>query len=393
MKILHTADWHLGQTFFQYDRQKEHEVFLDWLLEQIRQREVDVLLVAGDVFDTANPSSAAQRLYFGFITRLVRDCPDVQVIITGGNHDSYSRLEAPRDLLEAMQVSVRGGVGGMDRLDDLIIPLKKGGVCLAVPYIRQSDLSSGLAYAEGVRLIYSELIARAKAIGGPIVAMGHLLATGAELSSTDERTRSERSIVGGLEGVGPDIFDGADYVALGHLHKAQRVSGCDNVRYSGAPLPMSFAERNNRQGVVLVNTDEGLSVEKIEFDAPVKLLRIPSGEPLLKTEVISQILNLPSGPIGDDSPYLEVNVLITQPEPMLKEEIGKALEGKAVRLARVGTISRGDEGQERVISSVDELIQMCPMDVAQDVFMKKFGGEAMPAEMVQMLNEIIEEVK
>ena len=148
IRILHTADWHLGQTFFGYDRTEEHGVFLNWLAEEIRQKEIDALIIAGDVFDVSNPSAASQSMYYQFIYRVTAENPYLQIVIVAGNHDSAARLEAPLPLLQAMRTEVRGVVrkleGGEIDYDHLTVELKnrKGEVellCMAVPFLRQGD--------------------------------------------------------------------------------------------------------------------------------------------------------------------------------------------------------------------------------------------------------------
>ena len=165
MKILHTADWHLGQTFYEYDRREEHLHFLEWLKQQIRQHEIDVLLIAGDVFDSPNPSAESQRMYYRFLREVTSENPSLQIIIIAGNHDSAARLEAPNPLLEDMNVTVRGVVrrnaeGDID-LQHLIVPLYTEGevtaYCLAVPYLRQGDYPSAENYSKGVQLLYEQL--------------------------------------------------------------------------------------------------------------------------------------------------------------------------------------------------------------------------------------------
>ncbi len=318
---------------------------------------------------------------------------ELQVVIIAGNHDSAARLEAPNPLLEAMNVTVRGVVrktadGEID-YDNLIIPLDKGGVCLAVPYLRQGDYPHSQSYAEGVQNIYTELIERAKAKESePIIAMGHLQATGSEIS---EKDKSERPIIGGLETVSPESFDGGvAYTALGHLHRAQRVSGRDTVRYAGAPLPMSFAEKNNKQGVTVVTIGEETEIERLEFDAPVKLLTIQT-KPL--AEVLEEIATLPDGDTDKFSPFLEVKVLITEPEPSLRRDIELALGGKAVRLARLEAVIERADKEEPKIMTYEELQQIDPLNMATDIFKRKYGGDDMPTDMKTMLNEVIEEVQ
>ncbi|MFV0290980.1 MAG: exonuclease SbcCD subunit D [Mangrovibacterium sp.] len=393
MKIIHTADWHLGQTFFDYDRKAEHTQFLQWLREQIKAHDVDVLLVAGDVFDSPNPSADSQQQYYTFLKDITTENPTLQIIITAGNHDSAARLEAPNPLLETMHVTVRGLVkrtaAGEIDFDHLIVPLNKGGYCLAVPYLRQGDYPKSATYGEGVQAVYASLFDRIPDKTKPIIAMGHLQATGSEISEND---RAERSIIGGLECVSPSAFHSEiAYTALGHLHRAQRVSGRENVRYSGTPLPMSFAEKNNKQGVTLITLVDTCKIEHIEFDVPVKLLSIPR-EPLPLSEVLLEIKQLPDGELSETSPFLEIKVLITEPEPSLRIEVEKALDGKAVRLARIEAKMCRSKSAERTIS-YEELQKINPLDMATAIFKRKYGGDAMPQTMQDLLETVIREVE
>ena len=393
MKLIHTADWHLGQTFFEYDRKMEHTLFLVWLRKQIKLYEVDLLLIAGDVFDTPNPSAESQRMYYTFLREVTIENPNLQIIVTAGNHDSAARLESPSALLESMNVTVRGIVkrtaeGEID-LKHLIVPLDKGGYCLAVPYLRQGDYPNSDTYANGVQLMYSALYENVKDADRPIIVMGHMQATGSEISEND---RSERTIIGGLESISPDAFaSDISYIALGHLHRAQRVSGRDNVRYSGAPLPMSFAEKNNKQGVTLVTIADTTNIERLEFDTPVKLISIPkTPQPL--ASVLSEIANLTDGEVDEYSPFLEIRVLITEPEPSLRVQIERALDGKFVRLARLEAV-RVNVECERQIISYEELQNINPLDMATDIFIRKYGGDDMPEIMKNLMQTVIREVE
>jgi len=418
MKIIHTADWHLGQTFFEYDRRAEHALFLRWLRDQVKAYAVDVLLIAGDVFDSPNPSADSQRVYYGFLCDIAAENPQLQIVITAGNHDSANRLESPNALLDRINVSVRGVVrrtpeGDFD-LDYLTVPLRGGGVCMAVPYLRQGDYPSAESYGLGVKLLYDQLFdyAKTKADGGPIIAMGHLQATGSEISLDD---RSERTVIGGLECVSPDAFSKEIvYTALGHLHRGQRVSGRENVRYSGAPIPMSFAEKNNKQGVVLVSiapegagdgfvTDgsvtaasvtaasAGVMITRLHFESPVGLISIPKG-PMLLPDVLEAINELPVGPVLDDSPFLEIKVRVEGPEPSLRYQIEQALEGKAVRLTRISSTFPAQQAAQAKMN-YEQLQTMSPLDIAEDVYERNYGGIVMPDELKTMLQHVIREVE
>ncbi|MEG1511796.1 MAG: exonuclease SbcCD subunit D [Bacteroidales bacterium] len=399
MKLLHTADWHLGQTFFEYDRKAEHTIFLCWLKELVYNEKIDLLLIAGDIFDTPNPSAESQKIYYGFLKEITCENPNLQIIIVAGNHDSAARLEAPNPLLEEMNITVRGVVkltdSGEIDFNYLIIPLIKGGYCMAVPYLRQGDYPPALTYAQGVQKMYEELyknIINSKEQLGPIIAMGHLQATGSKISEND---RSERTVIGGLECISPNSFaQEIVYTALGHLHRGQRVSQRENLRYAGSPLPMSFAEKNNKQGVVIVeigevskNLYQATNINLVKFDSPAKLLSIPQ-KPLHLNEVLYEIEKLPNGDVTEYSPYLEVNVLITEPEPALRHRIEEALKTKAVRLARIAATIPKSKAEENVIT-YEQLQTINPMDMANDIFRRRYGGQEMPEKMKDLLQSVI----
>ena len=401
IRILHTADWHLGQTFFGYDRTKEHEAYLDWLLREIRKNEIDALIIAGDVFDVSNPSAASQRMYYEFIYRVTAENPGLQIVIVAGNHDSAARLEAPLPLLQAMRTEVRGVVRKLNEgeidYDHLAVELKnrEGEVevlCMAVPFLRQGDYpvveTEGNPYMEGVRELYTQLLqslwARRKT-NQAILAIGHLQATGSEIA---EKDYSERTVIGGLECVSPDTFsEKIAYTALGHIHKAQRVSGRENVRYAGSPIPMSFAEKHYHHGVVMVTLDEGCAVDirRIECPQLISLVSVPVGDPASPEKIIEMLRDLPE--VEGEAPYLEIKVLLEEPEPMLRQEIEDALVGKKYRLARIISAYR-QEG--RVEKEVDDwkrgLQEMSPLQIAQSAFEKVYQTE-MSAELTDLFQE------
>ena len=391
MNIIHTADWHLGQTFYGYDRSREHAVFLDWLCGKVKENGTGLLLIAGDVFDSPNPSAEAQRMFYSFLTRVTAENPDLQVIITAGNHDSAARLEAPESLLGVFNTSISGVVHYVDgeiEYDRMIVPIKEGGCCLAVPYLRHNDLPEADTYVQGVSKLYNELYRIAKSKGYfPIIAMGHLQASGAEVSVGDT---SEYAIIGGMEGVDAQFAnEGIAYTALGHLHKAQRVARRENVRYSGAPLPMSFAERNNIQSVTqVILNGESCTIEKIAFDVPVKLKSIPAKpEPI--ENVLKALAELPTGDTDDNSPYLEVNVLVKAVDPALRQQIEEAIIGKSVRLVRIqATSETAHTEQYQSPMTYDDFKRKAPSEIIQNIYRKQCGEE-MPEYLLEKLNEII----
>ena len=258
-----------------------------------------------------------------------------------------------------------------------------------VPYLRQGDYPSAENYSKGVQLLYEQLFNEVKEKGLPVIAMGHLQATGSEISEDD---RSERTVIGGLECVSPDAFDEAiAYTALGHLHRSQRVSHRENVRYSGTPMPMSFAERNNASGVVMITISaEGTGIERLAFEPLAGVMSIPrQARPL--EEVLQAIGDLPDGDVTLRSPYLEIKILMTEPEPSYKYKIEEALKGKAVRLARIAAMLPQKKASGIVATSYEELQTIRPLDMALDVFKRKYGGTEMPDTMKQLLESVIKE--
>ena len=401
IRILHTADWHLGQTFFGYDRTQEHEHFLDWLAGVLTKNKIDVLIVAGDVFDVSNPSAASQRMFYRFIHRVTTENPRLQLVVVAGNHDSAARLESPLPLLQEMRTEIKGIVrkqNGKIDYEHLLVELKNAAgeveaLCLAVPFLRQGDYpvveTEGNPYAEGVKELYARLLKYAlkkRTDGQALVAVGHLLATGSEIA---EKDHSERIIIGGLESVSPESFpEQIVYTALGHIHKAQRVSGRENIRYAGSPLPMSFAEKHYHHGVVKVTLDEGwaVEIEKLEYTPLVRLLSIPATEAAAPDEVLDELRGLEL-PEDEPMPYLEVKVKLSEPEPMLRQQVEEILEGKPVRLARIVSFYRqAAEGsvEEEVLTA--GLQEMNPLQIVKATFENSYQTE-MPEVLVNLFQE------
>ena len=405
MKILHTADWHIGQTFHEYDRSYEHQQFLDWLVTTIKGKQIDVLLISGDVFDLSNPSAASVKMFYTFLRKAVKISSDLQIIITAGNHDSASRLESPKPLLESSNIHIIGLVerkedGSID-YEKLIIPIKdKAGDikawCMAVPFLRMGDYlvipNCGNPYAEGVVKLYDEIFQHAgakKQVGQSIICMGHLHTQNAEVTDMD---KSERLIMGGVECISAAAFhEGIKYVALGHIHKAQRIGGKDHIRYCGSPIPMSFSELNYKHQVVVFDLDaECISnLELIEVPLSVKLLRLPSRNSKL-SEVLSALDQLPtSGAQGELAPYLEVRVLLDGPEPGLRHKIETALIGKYVRLAKIDVkypVSASAETDSE-FAAADQLEELKPVEVFTKLYQSKFNGPV--PEIIQELFNLV----
>ena len=375
--------------------------FLDWLAGVLTKNKIDVLIVAGDVFDVSNPSAASQRMFYRFIHRVTTENPRLQLVVVAGNHDSAARLESPLPLLQEMRTEIKGIVhkqNGKIDYEHLLVELKNAAgeveaLCLAVPFLRQGDYpvveTEGNPYAEGVKELYARLLKYAlkkRTDGQALVAVGHLLATGSEIA---EKDHSERIIIGGLESVSPESFpEQIVYTALGHIHKAQRVSGRENIRYAGSPLPMSFAEKHYHHGVVKVTLDEGwaVEIEKLEYTPLVRLLSIPATEAAAPDEVLDELRGLEL-PEDEPMPYLEVKVKLSEPEPMLRQQVEEILEGKPVRLARIVSFYRqAAEGsvEEEVLTA--GLQEMNPLQIVKATFENSYQTE-MPEELVNLFQE------
>ncbi|TNC72486.1 exonuclease subunit SbcD [Janthinobacterium lividum] len=404
MRLLHTSDWHLGQTLHNFERGYEHQRFLDWLLDTLVAEQADVLLVAGDVFDNANPSAASQKQLYVFLQQARARLPALQLVVVAGNHDSAGRLEAPGPLLAAHGTHVIGHLlrdeaGNID-LERLLLPLagSDGQVqawCLAVPFLRPGDVpklpagDTQDAYLGGIALLYRQLTDLALARRQPgqaIVAMGHCHMVGGEMSNDSER----RIVIGGTEMLPSGIFDTAiAYAALGHLHKAQAVGGQEHIRYCGSPIPLSFAEVNYRHQVLCLDIDgEQLTeVRVIEVPRAVPLLRVPA-TPAPINEVLAQLaaLDVPAAP-PEAQPFLEVRVRLDAPEPGLRTRIETALDGKPVRLAKIETSSAARSSAPENLT-LDQLAQLQPDDIFRRLYLQKYGKEA-PPEQLSALAELL----
>ena len=418
MRLLHTSDWHLGQTLHNHDRTYEHQCFLDWLADTLVEERIDVLLVAGDIFDTANPSSSAQRQLYRFLQQARARVPHLQVVVIAGNHDSPGRLEAPTPLLEAHGTIVVGNVlrrgdGEID-LERLLVPLHdRDGTtaawCLAVPFLRPGDLPRLRAadgdehtasspidpYLHGTTLLYRQAHALAReraAAGQAIIAMGHCHMARSQPSEDSER----RIVIGGSEALPVSLFDPSiAYAALGHLHLAQRVGGQEHIRYCGSPLPLSFSEVGYQHQVLRIDLDEGKvgAITPLLIPRPVQLLRVPAAPaPLEDALAALAALELDPELPPQAWPYLEVRVLLDGPEPGLRSRVEAALEGKPVRLAKIEPtrklVAAGDDAEAL---SLDQLAQLQPDDIFRRLWRQKYGDEA-PPEQIDAFAELFHAV-
>ncbi|MCF8366829.1 MAG: exonuclease subunit SbcD [Bacteroidales bacterium] len=326
MKILHTSDWHIGHKLYGNDRFEEHRLFFDWLSNTIQKQQIDVLLVCGDIFDVGYPSNLALKTYYQLLKDLIKTNLR-KVIIIGGNHDFVSTLEAPREILEVLNVSIVGGASG--NLSDEIIEIKNDDgsielVVAAVPYLREKDVRipvAGETYDDRIKAIRRGIVKHYTDLAGlaqkyfskkiPVIATGHLYMQGSKLSE------SERDIhLGNLAGVSAGEFpSNFAYYALGHIHRPQSLASDPPVIYSGSPIALSYSEQFNKKSVRIIEfTDGKLSHEKFEIPAIRKLKSFEGSF----VHLPGMVKNYTADSLLPD--WLELNIVEEDYNPLLARE-------------------------------------------------------------------------
>jgi exonuclease SbcD len=346
MKILHTSDWHIGRTLYGRKRYDEFEVFLSWLADLLETQCVEVLLVAGDVFDNSTPSNRAQQLYYQFLGRIAHSSTCRHVVVIAGNHDSPSFLNAPRDLLRFLHVHVVGMA--TEPLADEVLLLKDDAgveklIVCAVPYLRDRDIRTAEAgeslkdkerkLLEGICSHYNhvcQLAEEKRAVLGrsiPMVAMGHLFTAGGH---TVEGDGVRELYVGSLAHVASNLFPGSiDYLALGHLHVPQMVGNIKTRRYAGSPLAMGFGEAQQLKSVCLVDFGEAVpQVNLIEVPTFQKLERISGSWSVISTR-LSELKS------SGTKVWLEIDYQGDQMQGNLRERLDDAIAGSAIEILRI----------------------------------------------------------
>jgi len=336
MKILHTSDWHLGRNLFGRKRYDEFEAFLHWLEELIKNEKIEILLIAGDIFDTTTPGNRAQELYYEFLNHVSGSCCR-HIIITGGNHDSPSFLNAPSTLLKNMNVHVIGSA--CEHPEDEIIDTGEALVC-AIPYLRERDLITAEAgesggdkdqrLAEGIRTHYEEvclLAEKQRKKNQPIIAMGHLFTAGGQ---TKEHDGVREIHVGTLAHIRGDAFpENIDYLALGHLHVPQKVAGSDIKRYCGSPIAMGFGEAEQQKTVIIVDFEEKKpSVRPVSVPVFQELKQIKGN----LDEITESIQKLND---SGSSAWLEIEYTGKEVISNLRDSVEKAVEDSSLEIGRI----------------------------------------------------------
>ncbi|MGZ5018047.1 MAG: exonuclease SbcCD subunit D C-terminal domain-containing protein [Methylobacter sp.] len=426
LRIFHTADWHLGHHLHGVSRQLEHQRFLDWLLDELHNKQADALIVAGDIFDSANPSSSAQSQLYEFLVKTKTRLPNLNVVLVGGNHDSASRLDAPSPILNALGVTVVGGLArdGQGNIDweRLLVPLTNAAGeikawCGAMPFLRNADLpptardggsvAIGLEpmrlseqdsdpLISGMKTLYAELFEQLQqktGNAGSLILTGHCYMVNGALSEL-----SERKILGGNQHALPvELFpDDIAYVALGHLHLAQKVGANEHIRYSGSPIPLSFDESDYPHQVIQVDIKAGQPVETVAVKIPrsVQLLRIPNGKDFaVLPEVIKQLQNLTFDDLPiEQRPLLELRIRLEKPEPGLRQQIEEVIAKLPVRLLKISTAYSGSEKSLADLKIEERLEELQPLDVFQRCYQNKYDKDA-PETMNALFNELFESLQ
>lgn len=395
MKILHTSDWHLGQKFIYYDRIEEHQQALDWLLKLIVKEQVDALLVAGDIFDIGNPPNYARSLYYNFLKKLLATTCR-HIVITGGNHDSPTMLEAPKELLREFSIHVVGNSTG--NIEDEIIELKneKGElecVVAAVPFLRDKDIrasvsgESGLERVERIKEgIFNHYQKAGKAVEKyakqniPLIAMGHLYAMGAEASD-----KQDNIYIGDKQNIKGEQFPAVfDYVALGHIHRAQAIGKLAHIRYSGSIIPLSFSETKDEKGVnILIFKGKELVKNKPCLFPIFRRLKTITGS----FENVQERLEALHSKYQDGlKSWVEVIVEMEEEIPNLDGQLRAFTANLHVELLKIRT--NRQHRSLAIQTEIEDLEEMNPLDV----FRKKCESQAKPPENMEELEMTFREL-
>jgi exonuclease SbcD len=391
IRILHTSDWHLGQHFMGKTRQTEHQAFCTWLIEQVREQAVDAVLIAGDIFDTGAPPSYAREQYNRFIVEL--RASGCELVVLGGNHDSVAMLGESKTLLAQLGTRVIPGV--CEQLEEQLLVLHTrdgapGAILCGIPFIRPRDVllsqagqsaqdkqqSLQQAIQQHYQDLYALALAKRAELGGelPIIATGHLTTVGASASD------SVREIyVGSLEAFPTSAFPPAAYIALGHIHRPQKVGGLEHIRYCGSPIPLSFDEAKQQKEVLLVELNgNGLS--------QITALPVPRFQPLLSLrgslkELDLQIKQAAEQGSAEQPVWLEMMVGTDDYLSDLQQRIAELCGGLPVEVLRIrrerGNASASLQGQAK--ETLDELS-------VEDVFAQRLSSESLDdAEQAQLL--------
>ena len=387
MRILHTADWHIGQRLHERSRLDEHAQFLDWLLETIQECKVDLLLVSGDIFDTSLPSAEAANLYYRFLYRLFNET-DVYTVITAGNHDSARHLEAPREFLKMGRIHVVGLAAEAQACVFSFPPDDPQVTVAAVPYLSETELpylsyeteiEKSERYRERLKSFYADCVACMPA-ELPKILMGHLFVQGGR------ETDSERNIqIGGATAShASDFPDGVNYVALGHLHRPQTIRGADYpIRYSGSPIPLRFNEANYSKQIYLLELlDDGSLVRDEGIEIPVfkALCTVEGDEESILWEAETGTW---------DGKYIQVKLKLNQPTVGIGDKIRQAFSERGGEVLSVEIeVPEAKQGPPIPLEEMER-----PEKIFEQFYKAKFEGESPDATLTQTFSELVQMVE
>ena len=403
--FFHTSDWHLGQFFYNHSRQYEHEQFLTWLLEQIKQKQPNALLIAGDIFDVINPASAAQKQLYQFLADAHALAPHMQTLMIAGNHDSGYRIEQVEPLLEKYNAKTVGVIRwnedkslDIEHLLQPIYDVDQNIVawCLSLPFLRSAEITGFNEYTSNsqnaISYLHQQLISEAKkrkTNDQALILMSHAHMQGGETSD------SERPIIiGNEEALSTALFDEViDYVALGHLHKPQKVQHA-HIRYSGSPIPLSFSEINYKHQVVEVTIDPSKPAEyQLQFEA----LHIPRSIQLHRirgelNEVFTQLQALASGKIDniDQREYIDIEYHTdTPPRPNLRQQFEDVLPKERYRLVKISRQYKNNDQQNHAAKI--QLEPPTPEKLFEQIWQNK--GYAQDAAVLKDFQTLVQEAR
>lgn len=378
MKILHTSDWHLGHTLYNYDRTEEQSTMLEQMVSIVEERKPDVFLICGDVYHTSQPSAAVQTMLQNALVKLLQAHPQMVVVMTAGNHDSGSRHEIFRTPWRALGVHA---IGQLDKehLDEHIVEVPEKGYVVAVPYVNVRNIPDGF---------FQQLLDRVEEKNTerlPVVMTAHTTVRGCDFTGHDHATEYT---VGGIDALElKEMGDGYDYLALGHIHHEQFVhSGKHNVRYSGTPLPVSFDETfdHSVSWVEIEKHGETPVVEKIEIVNPHPLVTLPT-DGVATWEDAKELL----GRFPDDIPaYIRLNVVTDNYLPVeANAEAVMLTEKKKCRFCHINTKRRTSGQDDTNVLTVQEFQSEEPIEIAKHY--ADHEGIEFDEEMAAMFNEVM----
>ncbi|WP_046006322.1 exonuclease SbcCD subunit D C-terminal domain-containing protein [Pseudoalteromonas rubra] len=400
MKVLHTSDWHLGQQFYEHSRHAEHQFFLDWLCNTLTSHQIDVLIVSGDIYHSATPSAMAEQQLYAFIRRAKTDNPNLHIVITAGNHDSANRIETAKPLLSQFDTHV---VGRFDKHTphDVVKTLSTANGTLqvvAMPFLRSADLDAQAddpqAYQRGVARAYQAAY-QALDAQFPVLAMGHLHAKGGSISGDSERNIT----IGGFDAITADVFgERPDYVALGHLHKAQKVAGSEAIRYCGTPLPMSFSERNYRHQTLLVEfTNNALSsVKPLDVPRLKQVILLPERGGATLDELMNLLSELDLSQYQDTAtPYLRLRLNASETDSQFRHKIEQALTDKQVHFCGIERVSNAQQAtDEPHFEDLGQVEKLEPVSLLELAYRAQIDSEqAVPQALQDCLMQVLASVQ